>query len=397
MSLTTRLFSQGAKKLQSGFSQLTGLAKSHGASRPSAPARQAQPEGLSARQARQEAPMAPRNASRPDAARHFVAPGPTAPQARSASGRPAPQGFTGWQGPVMAQHIPHAPSRPQASSSPSGRAAAPEPVGLQQIPAMAQPAAHAVHRTARFAPSAPAEARPGAQASSSQAPQRAAFQPAQAAPSQGTHAQQISEATSHLDAQLAASSRMVRQLVDVRDDAETDSDYRTADSAIQALKQQREPIILMNNILSGADRNGSGQMRKLQGFAGAPELINPAALRHPGNLRTHADALQRNAAALRSAQAQFGPVRELAAHAQTLRAALQQHDLPPAARQQLQAVLRGFDNYAALDTLVRESDRAIRRMGGPGLMDGTPTTAAARRQADEAARRAHQAALDNGY
>lgn len=90
MSLTTRLFSQGAKKLQSGFSHLTGLAKSHGASRPSAPARQAQPEGLGARQARQEAPMAPRNASRPEAARHFAAPGLATPPARPASGRPAP-------------------------------------------------------------------------------------------------------------------------------------------------------------------------------------------------------------------------------------------------------------------------------------------------------------------
>ena len=51
----------------------------------------------------------------------------------------------------------------------------------------------------------------------------------------------------------------------------------------------------------------------------------------------------------------------------------------------------------ALDAVVRGSDRAIRRMGGAGLLDGTPSTAAERREAEAAARRAHQAALDNGY
>lgn len=398
MFSTTRFLSQSARKLQSGFSQLTGLAKSHGAPRPSVPARQAAPEGLGARQARQEAPMAPRNPSRPEAARHSPAPGPSAPPARPAPGRPAAQSFTGWQGPVMAQHIPHAPSRPPAPSASAGRTAAPEPVGLQQIHAMVQPAAHAVHRTGRFAPATSAEALPGAQAATSTAAAaRAASLSASSVASQRTHAQQIAEATAHLTAQLTASSRMHRRLIDVRDDAQTDDDYDRADSAIRALKQQREPLILMNNLLSGADRNGSGQMRRLQDFAPVPVPIDPGALRHPGHLRTHADALQRNAAALRSAHAQFGPVRELAGRAEMLRAALAQHDLPPAARQELQAVLRGFDHYVALDAVVRGSDRAIRRMGGAGLLDGTPSTAAERREAEAAARRAHQAALDNGY
>ncbi len=400
MFSTTRFLSQSARKLQSGFSQLTGLAKPHGASRPSVPSRPAAPEGLGARQARQEAAMAPRNPSRPEAARHSPAPGNhSAPTARPAPGRPAVQTFTGWQGPVMAQHIPHAPSRPIASSSSTGRAAAPEPVGLQQVHAMAQPAAHAVHRTGRYAPAASAEAPRSAQASTSAAPapRRAASLPTPSVASQRTHAQQIAEATAHLTAQLTATSRMHRRLIDVRDDAQTDEDYDKADSAIRALRQQREPLILMNNLLSGADRNGSGQMRKLQDFAPVPIPIDPGALRHPGHLRTHADALQRNAAALRSAHAQFGPVRELAGRAEMLRAALAQHDLPPAARQELQAVLRGFDRYAELDAMVRSSDRAIRRMGGAGLLDGTPTTAAGRREAEAAARQAHQAALDNGY
>lgn len=360
MSLTTRFFSQGARKLQSGFSQLAGLAKSHGPARPSAPARHAPAEGLNARQGRQEAAtMAPRQAGRPEI--HSAASGRehAAPPVRSGPGRPGPQVQPAWRGPVMAQPLSHDTVRPQGFAAP------------RQAPA-------AVHRPP-----------PAAQAPETD--------PHAAPVPGGAPAQQVAEAVAHLQRQIRKSDRTLRDLFDVRDDAKTDGDHDRAVDAIRAIRQQREPVILMHNILSGADRGGARQMRMLRDFSGAPAAVDPGALRQPGQLRMHADSLQRNAAALRSAQAQFGPVHELAGRAETLRTALAQHDLPPAARRELQAVLRGFDHYQALDTLVRDSDRAIRRMGGPGLLDGSPTTAAARHQADEAARRAHQAAIDNGY
>lgn len=378
----SRLLSQGAKRLQSGLGHLTGLAK-NSSTRPHAGSGQhVQPEGLGARHGRQgPTPMAPRNPARPGAARYSAPQGHAAPPSRPAPTRPAPQRPLASHGPAMPQpHFTQAQARPQARPQAQARPAS-GPVGLQHIAAMASPASAAAHAAS------PTKA----------APLRTGYQPAPAGPVRRSHADEVADAAADLQEQVKASSRKLYDLTNARDSAETDEDYSAAEVAINALKQERAGVILMSNILSGADRGGARQMQALRGFSGAPALVDSRSLRHAGELRLQAQALRSNAAALRSAQAQFGPVSDLAGKAQTLRTALKQHELPLAARQELESVLRGFENYAALDAMVRDADRALRRMGGMGMMDGIPTTAAERRAADDAERRAAQEALDNGY
>ncbi len=402
MKSVTRLFNQGAQKVQGGFSQLSAMARGY-TKLPSSGKQHAQPEGLSARHnSPQSAPMAPRNASRPGNAGYASPQGATPPPMR-----PAPHAFGTSLRPMAAQHFQPPPQKPSAAGTSPARmqrmpgpapheTGARPPVGLQHVAAMAaEPAATPL----------PARARPSASGARPErhgeaALHRHAVPAARPGRTEQSHAAQVADAAKALQQQLSISARKINDLTMARYDAEDDGDYDAADAAadaIKALRREREPIILMNNILSGADRDGARQMQALRGFSGAPAPVDPRSLRHAGELRVQAQALRSNAAALRSAQAQFGPARDLAAKAETLRTALKQHQLPPAARQELEAVLRGFENYAALDAMVRDADRSIRRMGGMGLMDGIPTTAAERRAADDAARRAAQEALDNGY
>lgn len=419
MKSVTRLFNQGAQIVQGGFSQLSARARGY-TKLPSSGKQHAQPEGLSARHnSPQSAPMAPRNAARPGTAgyaapqgqphaqpmRHGVASRPQG--ATPPPMRPAPHAFGTSLHPMAAQHFQPPPQKPSAAGTSSARmqrmpgpatheAAARPPVGLQHVAAMAaEPAATPLSARARPPASGARSERHGEAAL-----HRHAVSSASPGRAQQSHAAQVADAAKALQQQLGISARKINDLTMARYEAEDDGDYDTADAAeaaIKALRHEREPIILMNNILSGADRGGARQMQALRGFSGAPAPVDPRSLRHAGELRLQAPALRSNAAALRSAQAQFGPVRDLAGKAETLRTALKQHQLPPAARQELEAVLRGFENYAALDAMVRDADRSIRRMGGMGLMDGIPTTAAERRAADDAERRAAQEALDNGY
>ncbi|AVT00592.1 hypothetical protein C8236_18440 [Paracidovorax avenae] len=419
MKSVTRLFNQGAQKVQDGFSQLSARARGY-TKLPSSGKQHAQPEGLSARHnSTQAAPMAPRNAARPGSAGNAASQGQVhaqpvrygaAPRPQGATPpptRPAPHAFGTSLHPMAAQHFQPPSQKPSAAGTSSARmqrmpgpatheAAARPPVGLQHVAAMAaEPAATPLSARARPSASGARADRHGEAAL-----HRHAVSTASPGRTQQSHAAQVAEAAKALQQQLGISARKINDLAMARDTAEDDGDYDTADAAddaIKALRHEREPIILMNNILSGADRGGARQMQALRGFSGAPAPVDPRSLRHAGELRLQAQALRSNAAALRSAQAQFGPVRDLAGKAETLRTALKQHQLPPAARQELEAVLRGFENYAALDAMVRDADRSIRRMGGMGLMDGIPTTAAERRAADDAERRAAQEALDNGY
>ncbi|MDA8451636.1 hypothetical protein M5C97_23880 [Acidovorax sp. NCPPB 3859] len=419
MKSVTRLFNQGAQIVQGGFSQLSARARGY-TKLPSSGKQHAQPEGLSARHnSSQSASMAPRNAARPGSA-GYVAPQGQAhaqPMRHGAASRPqgatpppmrqAPHAFGTSLHPMAAQHFQPPPQKTPAAGTTPARmqrmpgpatheAAARPPVGLQHVAAMAaEPAATPLSARARPSASGVRAERHGGAAL-----HRHAVPAASPGRTQQSHAAQVAEAAKALQERLNASSRKINDLVMLSGEAEEAGDYKTADAAedaIEALKQEREPIILMNNILSGADRGGARQMQALRGFSGAPAPVDPRSLRHAGELRLQAPALRSNAAALRRAQAQFGPVRDLAGKAETLRTALKQHQLPPAARQELEAVLRGFENYAALDAMVRDADRSIRRMGGMGLMDGIPTTAAERRAADDAERRAAQEALDNGY
>lgn len=418
MKSVTRLFNQGAQIVQGGFSQLSARARGY-TKLPSSGKQHAQPEGLSARHnSSQSASMAPRNAARPGTAGYAAPQGQThaqpmrygaAPRPQGATPpptRPAPHAFGTSLHPMAAQHFQAPAQKPSAAGTTPARmqrvpgqvpheAGARPPVGLQHVAMAAEPAATPLSARARpSASGARAERHGGA------ALHRHAVPAASPGRTQQSHAAQVAEAAKALQQQLGISARKINDLTMARDTAEDDGDYDTADAAddaIKALRREREPIILMNNILSGADRGGARQMQALRGFSGAPAPVDPRSLRHAGELRLQAQALRSNAAALRSAQAQFGPVRDLAGKAETLRTALKQHQLPPAARQELEAVLRGFENYAALDAMVRDADRSIRRMGGMGLMDGIPTTAAERRAADDAERRAAQEALDNGY
>ncbi|XDF35246.1 hypothetical protein RBH89_24080 [Paracidovorax avenae] len=418
MKSVTRLFNQGAQKVQGGFSQLSAMARGY-TRLPSSGKQHAQPEGLSARHnSPQSAPMAPRNTARPGTAGYAAPQGQThaqpmrygaAPRPQGTTPpptRPAPHAFGTSLHPMAAQHF-QAPQKASAAGTSPARmqrmpgqvsheAAARPPVGLQHVAAMAaEPVA--TPQSARTRPSAS-----GARSErhGEAALHRHAVSAASPGRTQQSHAAQVAEAAKALQERLNASSRKINDLVMLSGAAEEEGDYDTADAAddaIEALKQERAPIILMNNILSGADRAGSRQMRLLGAFHARSVPVDAGMLRSPGQLRAHAHALQGNAAALHRARAEFGPLKELAPKAEMLRKALQQHDLPPAARSELEAVLRGFEDYAALDRMAEAADAAIRRMGGMGLMDGTPTTAAERRAADDAERRAAQEALDNGY
>ncbi|MDA8523552.1 hypothetical protein [Acidovorax sp. NCPPB 4044] len=389
-----RLFSQGAQKVQSGFGQLSAMAK--GYTKLPGSGKHSQPDGLSARHGRQEpAPIGPRNNARPETAK-YAAPqgmhhslhsaaarpqGPAQPPARPAPQRPT----TASHYPTAAQHFQQSQARPSKFAAPPGRPAGPHSAATAQPgPVGLQHALGAQHGAAAQRPSNVVHApRPATAAVST--------------PESGTPKQSpLEQAAKALQDQVKASDKKLYNLINLRDDAETDEEYDAAQDAIDALKQERTGTILMSNILNGADRGGAKQMGMLRNFSGAPEKVDPRTL-HPRNLGAQSHALHSNAAALRRAREQFGPIKDLATKAETLKAALKGNNVPQAARSELEAVLRGFANYAALEKVVTDSDRAIRRMGGSGLMDGIPTTAAERREAEEAERQRHQESINQGY
>ncbi|SFD89515.1 hypothetical protein [Paracidovorax konjaci] len=409
-----RLFSQGAQKVQSGFGQLSALAK--GYTKLPQSSKLSQHEGLSARYGRQEqAPIGPRNNAAPGAAKHAAPQGPahavhsaaarpqgtSQPPARPAPPRPAPSHY-----PTAAQHFQQSHAKPSKFAAPPGRPAGPHSATTAQSSAGAAPAA-------KFQPPAQAKPRPvglqhalgtahgaaaarpanvvHAQRPATAAVPRPAVSTAEAGKPEQTPLEKAAEA---LLKQVRASDRQLYDLINLRDNAEMDGDYDAADDAddaIDALKEQRTGTILMSNILNGADRGGARQMGMLRDFSRTPEPVVS------GDLGSQRRALQSNAAALRRAREQFGPIKDLAANAETLKAALKGNNVPQAARAELEAMLRGFANYSALEKIVAECDRAIRRMGGQGLMDSIPTTAAERRAADEAEQRRHQESVSNGY
>lgn len=432
MPPVSRFISQGFQKLQSGMSQVA--ARASGYTKLPGSSKHAQSEGmerLGARQGRPEgASMAPRK-NTPHAAMHQASAhrpsGPAAPLQRPApqfSPRPGMQ-----QHPTTAaQHFmqSQAAMRPQkASSRPThGHSTAPQAQTqarpqAQSRPVAQQPAAPQAHSHSAARPAPPsmehvqsfmqAQSRPVAKPQNAARPAAPSFERAeshvQARPAAPlTHAQKAEKLQGMVEAltnEIKATDRPLHQLIMAKMNAETDAEYDEADAALNAMREQRKPLIETRNNMAmvlkvhvAADHLGA-----LRGIA-EPEPVNIHSLKTRRGLMSNAEALRTNASALRDAREKLGPSTDFGKAHKELDDMLKSgrlSDWKPGQLAELQDLAQSYKNYAELERSVLEADKVIRSMGGMGMMDGIPTTQAERDKdrAEELAR--EQERIDQGY